>query len=157
MTREELGTHLATYAAGLEAELTILQQLERLSAVQKRATTEHDIEQLHRIVDERDRLMAALVRIESQISVSRQILAEYRPMAATIPGFDAVAALHRTAGDVVNGIMRADQETMAALREAEAARRTASQAIEAGEHTLAAYRRVISPAPSGPSLVDRHG
>jgi hypothetical protein len=46
---------------------------------------------------------------------------------------------------------------MAALREAEIARRTASQAIEAGEHTLAAYRRVISPSVSGPSLVDRHG
>jgi hypothetical protein len=157
MTREELGTHLATYAAGLEAELTILQQIERLSAVQKRATIDHDIDQLHRIVDERDRLMAALVRLESHISISRQILAEYRPLAASIPGFDAVAALHRTAGDVVNGIMQADQETMAALREAEAARRTASQAIEAGEHTLAAYRRVISPSPSGPSLVDRHG
>ena len=84
---------------------------------------------------------------------------EGRKLSMTFAGRwnDAVAALHRTAGDVVNGIMQADQETMAALREAEAARRIASQAIEAGEHTLAAYRRVISPAPSGPSLVDRHG
>lgn len=157
MTREELGTHLSTYAAGLEAELTLLKQIASLSSAQSRATVDHDIEQLHRIADERDRLMAGLVRIESQIAPSRQVLAEYRPIAASMAGFDTVATLHRTAGAIVNSIMNADRETMAALRDAEAARRTASQAIEAGEHTLAAYRRVISPSVSGPSLVDRHG
>lgn len=157
MTREDLATHLTTYAAGLEAELTLLHQIERLSAAQHRATADHDVDQLHRIADERGRLMAALVRLESQIVISRQILLEYRTTAAGMPGFEAVAALHRQAGEIVGGIMKADRETMAALREAETARRTASQALEAGEHTLAAYRRVISPASSGPSLVDRHG
>ena len=46
---------------------------------------------------------------------------------------------------------------MAALREAEVARREATQAIEAGETTLNAYRRVINPSLSVPSLVDRRG
>ena len=46
---------------------------------------------------------------------------------------------------------------MAALRDAEAARRLASQALEAGEHTLAAYRRVVSPDFTVPSLVDKRG
>jgi hypothetical protein len=155
MTREELGTHLATYAAGLEAELSILHQIERLSAAQNRATADHDVDQLHRIADERDRLMSGLVRVESQISPSRQVLFEYRPVAAGMPGFENVAALHRKASDLVTAIMHSDQETMASLREAETARRTASQTLEAGEHTLAAYRRVLSPTSSGPSLVDR--
>jgi hypothetical protein len=153
----DLRGHLATYASGLEAELELLRQLENLAAVQQRATSSHEIEQLQRVADERDRLMTALVHLESQIARSRRLLAEHRLLAATLPGFDAVVALHRTAGNIVGTILSADRETMAALREAEIARRTASQAIEAGEHTLAAYRRVISPSVSGPSLVDRHG
>jgi hypothetical protein len=155
MTRDELGTHLSTYAAGLEAELSILHQIEDLSAAQQRATTEHDIDQLHRIADERERLMAGLVQVESQIVPSRRILAEYRPIAASIPGFEAVAALHREADELVNAIMQSDRDTMSALQDAEVARHTASQTLEAGEHTLAAYRRVLAPTSSGPSLVDR--
>lgn len=153
----DLRAHLAAYASGLDAELELLRQLQNLSIVQQQATTWSAVEQLPRIADERDRLMAALVHLESQIAKSRRLLAEHRVLAATLPGFDAVVTLHRTAGTIVNAIMNADRETMAALREAEIARRTASQAIEAGEHTLAAYRRVIAPSVSGPSLVDRHG
>lgn len=153
----ELRTHLASYASGLEAELELLRQLQNVSAVQRTATAANDIDHLPRIADERERLMAALVHLESQIAKSRRLLAEHRILAATLPGFDSVVALHRTAGTIVNAIMSADRDSMSALREAEIARRTASQAIEAGEHTLAAYRRVISPSVSGPSLVDRHG
>ena len=61
------------------------------------------------------------------------------------------------AAALVSRIISADQETMAALREAEVARREATQAIEAGETTLNAYRRVINPSLSVPSLVDRRG
>jgi hypothetical protein len=157
MTAAELKTHLTTYSSGLEAELALLRRIEELSAEQARATAAHDLEQLHRIADERGGLMAALVQLESQIAKSRHLLAEYRSVAQNLPGFDAVVALHRTAGAIVNEIMSADRDTMAALRDAEAARRAASQVIEAGEHTLAAYRRVLSPAVTGPSLVDRHG
>jgi len=153
----DLRAHLAAYSSGLDAELELLRQLQNLSLVQQQATASHDIDHLPRIADERDRLMAALVHLESQIAKSRRLLAEHRILAATLPGFDAVVTLHRTAGTIVTAIMSADRESMAALREAEIARRTASQAIEAGEHTLAAYRRVISPSVSGPSLVDRHG
>jgi hypothetical protein len=153
----DLRAHLAAYASGLDAELELLRQLQNLSIVQQRATAAQEIEHLPRIADERDRLMSALVHLESQIAKSRRLLAEHRILAATLPGYDAVVTLHRTAGSIVTAIMSADRETMSALREAEIARRTASQAIEAGEHTLAAYRRVISPSVSGPSLVDRHG
>jgi hypothetical protein len=157
MTAAELKTHLGAYQSGLEAELAILRQLEQLSADQNRAMFEHDDARLRHVADERGRLMASLVHLESQIARSRQLLAEYRSIASTLPGFEAVAALHRTASAIVNAIIGSDRDTMLALRDAEAARRVASQAIEAGEHTLAAYRRVLSPAVTGPSLVDRHG
>jgi len=157
MTAAELQTYLTTYESGLEAELALLRQLEQLSVDQNRATVAHDDGRLRHVADERSRLMATLVHLESQIARPRQLLAEYRSIAATLPGFNAVVALHRTAGSIVNTIIGSDRDTMVALRDAEAARRTASQALEAGEHTLAAYRRVLSPAATGPSLVDRHG
>ena len=155
--RDELVTQLAAYAAGLEAEMALLRQIEALSAAQAQATAGQDIHHLHRIADQRARLMSALVELEAGIAPSRLLLAEHRSIASSMPGFGVVVALHKTAAGIVNGILSADRDTMAALREAEAARRTASQAIEAGEHTLAAYRRVISPGSAGPSLVDRHG
>jgi hypothetical protein len=46
---------------------------------------------------------------------------------------------------------------MAALRDAEAARRFAAQAIDAGETTLAAYRRVVAPPPASAAIVDERG
>lgn len=157
MTPTELDTHLAAYATGLEAELAILRQIEGLSASQQQASGAQDIDRLHQVIDERDRLVAALVQIESQIKASRQILADHRTAASRLPGFTTVAALHRTAGAIVAGIVTTDRHTLGVLRDADAARRAASQAIEAGEHTLAAYRRVLSPSITGPSLVDRHG
>ena len=48
-------------------------------------------------------------------------------------------------------------QTMAALKEAEAARRFAAQTIDAGESTLAAYRRVIAPPPTSAAIVDERG
>jgi hypothetical protein len=43
------------------------------------------------------------------------------------------------------------------LREAEIARRFAAQAIEAGENTLAAYRRVVAPPLASASLLNKRG
>jgi hypothetical protein len=156
MTPAELNTHLSSYAAGLEAEIALLHQIEALSTSQQHASEGQDIDHLHRVVDERDRLVAALVQIESQIKDARQLLARHRSIAAALPGFDQVVALHRSAGAIVAGIMSTDRQTLGVLRDAEAARRAASQAIEAGEHTLAAYRRVLAPS-AAPSLVDRRG
>ena len=157
MTRDELARHLSSYAAGLEAELSLLRQVRRLSEAQREAGRSHEIARLNSIADERDRLMRGVVQIEHEIRASRLVLAEQRATAATLAGFEDVVVLHQLAGTLVNEITTADGETMAALREAEAARRLASQTLEAGETTLAAYRRVVSPDFTSPSLVDKRG
>ena len=157
MTADELARHLSSYAAGLEAELSLLRQVRRLSDAQREAGREHDLARLHTIADDRDRLMRGIVTIEHEIRTSRQLLAEHRDVASALDGYTEVVALHRIAGTLVNEIISSDGETMAALREAETARRLASQALEAGENTLAAYRRVVSPDITTPSLVVKRG
>ena len=53
--------------------------------------------------------------------------------------------------------MNSDQESLEALKEAERARRFVARALEQGESTLAAYRRVVSPTLTGATLVNRKG
>lgn len=157
MTPAELSQTLSAYASGLEAELALLNRVQQLSAQQQDASRQHDAERLRGIADERTRLMSGLVRIEHEIRSARQRLADHQRAATALPGFDTVVRLHRKAAALVNDILAADQETMAALRAAEIARHEAAQAIEAGETTLNAYRRVLNPAAIGPSLVERRG
>ena len=101
--------------------------------------------------------MRGLVHVEHEIRDARHLLSEHRSQSATLDGYDDVVALHRTAGTLVAAIIASDGETMEALRDAEVARRVASQTLEAGENTLAAYRRVVSPDITTPSLVDKRG
>lgn len=157
MTRDELARQLSSYAAGLEAELSLLRQVRRLSESQREAGRAHDLTRLNTIADDRERLMRGIVEIEHAIRPSRQLLAEHRAVSSTLDGYQQVVTLHKLAGNLVNEIISADGETMSALRDAEAARRLASQALEAGENTLAAYRRVVSPDFTTPSLVDKRG
>jgi hypothetical protein len=157
LTPAELSQTLSAYASGLEAELALLNRVQQLSAQQQDASRQHDAERLRGIADERTRLMSGLVRIEHEIRSARQRLADHQRAAAALPGFDTVVRLHRKAAALVNDILAADQETMSALRAAEIARHEAAQAIEAGETTLNAYRRVLNPSAIGPSLVERRG
>ena len=145
------------YATGLEAEFSLLRQLHHLAGQQQDATAQSDHLLLARIADERQQLMTSLLSIDDQIRPLREILAEHRAQAARLPGFADVSALHRVAGDLVTSILGADRETVDALQNANLARRVAAQALEPGENTLAAYRRVIAPPQSAPALVDRRG
>jgi hypothetical protein len=65
--------------------------------------------------------------------------------------------MHREAAALANAILAADRHSVEALHEAEHARRAAAQALEQGESTLAAYRRVVSPPLSSPALVNKRG
>jgi hypothetical protein len=148
---------LATYGAGLEAELALLRQLKRLSAAQQDASSHHDLDALARVADERESLMSGLVSLEAELQPMRHTLASHQRDAAGFARFAEVAALHRTAASLVGTIMASDQLTLQALRDAEVARRAAAQALEMGETTLSAYRRVIAPPLTNPALVDRRG
>ncbi len=158
MTAPELDAALDEYRAGLEAELTLLRQLQEHSSRQRElAGSGGDAAALQSILPGRDRAMAALLDIESRLRALRDTLAAHQAMAATRPGFPATSALHRVAAAFVREILGNDHETLAALRAADVVRRQASKTLEAAGATLAAYRRVITPPSSNASLVDERG
>jgi hypothetical protein len=151
-----LSTLLAQYQAGLEAEMVILHKLQTASGLQREAATAHDIGALNRASDERDALMASLVNIENQIREVRKSLTARRKEARLLPGYRDAVELHSRALTMVSQILKTDEESSEALALAELARRDAARAVEQGETTLSAYRRVMS-APAGATLVDRRG
>ncbi len=156
MTPYELEDVLVEYRAGLDAELALLRRLELVPGGRARAATgAPDVP--GEAMDERDNLVASLLSIEQHLRPLRDVLAEQRDVLQTLPMFPAVAALHREAGDLVARIVASDENTLAALREAERARRVTATAVERGEATLAAYRRVVAPHPEGSRIVSRRG
>jgi hypothetical protein len=144
------------YRAGLEAELVILRRLEQTAARQREASAAQDLAALNRAADDRDGLMAALVNIEGQLRVVRQTLSVSREEARHQAGYAEAVKLHREAIALVTGILNTDGESLDALAAAELARRETARAVEQGETTLAAYRRVMTALP-GATLVDRRG
>jgi hypothetical protein len=156
MSESPLVALIEQYRAGLEAELVILRRLEQTAARQREASAAQDVGALNRAADERDGLMAALVSIEGQLRVVRQTLSGSREEARHLPGYGEAVRLHREAIALVSGILNTDSESLDALAAAELARRETARAMEQGETTLAAYRRVMTALP-GATLVDRRG
>jgi hypothetical protein len=152
----DLHAILAEYRAGLDAELALLRQLDDLSARQRMAATSSDSAALRDINSARDGVMRSLVEVEHEIVPLRAALAEARHALAGDRDFQAVAALHKDAAAMVTRIIASDEEAKRALEQAELARRSAATAMEKGETTLQAYRRVISPAANA-SLLNRRG
>ena len=153
----ELPQLVAHYRAGLEAELTLLHRLESLAAHQRETSQQGDLDALGVLSDQRDAVMAGLVRIEHELKPVRTTLFQHRDDLEEIAEFDDVVALHQSAAELIERIVSDDRSSLEALKQAEQARRFAAQAIEQGESTLAAYRRVVAPAPAGASLVNRKG
>jgi hypothetical protein len=156
MAESPLVALIEQYRAGLEAELVILRRLEQTAARQREASAAQDLAALNRAADDRDSLMAALVNIEGQLRVVRQTLSASREEARHLSGYAEAVKLHREAITLVTGILNTDGESLDALAAAELARRETARAVEQGETTLAAYRRVMTALP-GATLVDRRG
>jgi hypothetical protein len=157
VTASELAQTLATYSAGLQAELALLHQLEALVGRQDGASARNDVERLSQYGDERSRLMAALVQIEHDVKPLRETIAARLKLARQIPGFHDVLARHAQARDFVARIIESNRVLVDQLQDAEQARRESAQAIEVGEATLAAYRRVLTPDVSSVGLINRRG
>ena len=156
MSENPLAELVDQYHAGLDAEMAILQQLLRVSARQREATDAHDLDALALAADQRDGLMASLVAIEGPLCLVRTTLWESRDEAKTLAGYRAAVDLHREAMALVSSILKADEESVESLAKAELVRRDIARAMEQGETTLAAYRRVMT-APPAATLVDRLG
>jgi hypothetical protein len=145
------------YRAGLEAEMALLHRLELVAVRQREYSRDGDLETLAVVTDERDRVMANIVALEHQLKPIRLRLLERRDELAGNEGFVELATLHRDAATLVSTILASDQDSLAALKDAELARRFAARALEQGETTLAAYRRVVAPPLTGATLVNRKG
>jgi hypothetical protein len=157
MTFTELVPLISQYRAGLDGELVLLRRLEALSLEQREASTAGEFKRITEITDERDRLMATLVTLEAELKPIRLRLFKSREKLQDVAEFREVIALHQQAAALVNAVLSVDEHSLEALKQAEIARRTAAQALEQGESTLAAYRRVVAPATSAPALVNRRG
>ncbi len=157
MTGQALAVFVAQYQAGLDAELTLLTRLEEIAARQHQAGAANDLDTFHTAADERDRVMEGLLAVEHGLMPIRKTLMEHRTTLAGGTAFEAVAALHRQTAQRVAAIVAGDDRTLESFRRAERARRSAMQALDQGEQTLAAYRRVVAPAPGGSALISRKG
>ncbi len=157
MTDAELAQSLATYGAGLQAEIALLHQLEALALSQREYSARNDLDALTRVGDQRGRVTAALVQIEHELKPAREAIAAHLAQARRFAVFSEVLKRHRMAGDLVARILESDRELLQQLQAAEQARREAAQAIETGEVTLNAYRRVLAPSVSSVGLINRRG
>jgi hypothetical protein len=154
---DELQQAVDEYGRGLDAEIALLQQIERVSEAQRAATAANELSDLRSVSEHRAGLMLSLVSLEAQVRPVRARLAGKLPLLWRLDGFEALAARHRQAEELVHRILSGDHATLEALQDAERARRLAAQVIETGEATLAAYRKVISPPPASAGLVSERG
>lgn len=152
----ELLRLITEYRAGLEAEIALLRHLATLAAREREVAQSTRLEGLDEITDARDQVMAALVSLEAGLRTVRQALRNPGPL-AQLQEFRELTALHQEAAALAEEILAADAQSLAALRDAELARRFAAESLERGESTLAAYRRVVVPTLASATLVNRRG
>jgi hypothetical protein len=153
----ELAPLIAQYRAGLEAELTMLRRLASLALTERQVTSEGAYRSLDEISDARDRAMASLVAVESELKPVRRALVAARDRLIDTPEFQELAALHKDAAALAAEIVATDDQSLQSLREAELARKFAAESLEKGETMLAGYRRVVTPSLENATLVNRRG
>ena len=156
MTTGEVLPVIAQYRAGLEAEMSLLRCLRALAHAEHQEAAALG-PSLSDIVDQREAVVASLVAIESQLKPLREVIVAHRELLADVPAFLAVSELHQDAAALVASIVGTDAESLAALKQAELTRKFAAEAVEKGENTLAAYRRVVTRRLAQATLIYRRG
>jgi hypothetical protein len=145
----DLATALADYRTGMDAQLQVLAQLESIATRQHALPHPPPAEALTSLGLEREQQLSALSGLEQRLKPLRALVAAQLDRARTLPGFAGVAERDRRAAEYVATIMRLDAESLQVLERANEERRAAAQNLEAGEVTLAVYRRVLQqPQPS---------
>jgi hypothetical protein len=157
VTRDELGSLIDEYEAGLQAELQLLGQLDAIAARQRDTSLVKDYAEFNRNSEPRERLTHAILAIEERLKPLRERLAAERREAATLPAYTRVVARHQEAQALVSRILEIDQESLRVMTDAEAARRLALAGLEQGEMTLAAYRKVLAPPVASATLINGRG
>src|SRR5690606_31231424 len=105
---QDLSVVLADYRAGLDAALDLLSQLEALSARQRADAAAPSVspDAVAAHVAERQRLLDALLQLESRLKPLRDHITRHLETARAVPGFQVVAERHRAAADAVARIMQ---------------------------------------------------
>ncbi len=153
----DLGELIEQYHSGIEAELTVLRQLETIAMRQHEVSEARDFDALVGETDTRERLTRTLVAIEEGLRELRKQLAGRRREAEQLSEFHDALVAHREAAELVARILSADQLSLKALADAELARRASLASLDRGENTLAAYRKVLTPPVASATLVNRQG
>ena len=94
MNRDQLLPLVDQYRAGLDAELMLLHRLQALSIEQRRVSQTGSISDLQSTVDDRDRVLATLVKVEHELKGLRQVLAAGREWLADSPAFQEIVERH---------------------------------------------------------------
>jgi hypothetical protein len=158
MTAQDAADAVAQYRAGLQTGVGLLRQLQAIAERQREGSRSRDFRQLAAEADARSRLTHALVGLEPGLRDVRAFLASLPgEIVEQQPGYADVLALRQTAADLVAAILQSDETSIRALADAEIAHRAARATLECGEATLAAYRRVLTPAVGSASLLDVRG
>jgi hypothetical protein len=147
---------MTEYRAGLEAEIALLRHLATLAAREREVTESGRVDALDDVTDARDQVMAALVSLEAGLRPVRHALRDPGEL-VHLREFRELAALHEEAAELAEQILKSDEHSLTALRQAELARRFTADSLEKGESTLAAYRRVVMPSVASATLVNRRG
>jgi hypothetical protein len=156
MTRE-LRETLGEYRRALETQVMFLDAIHRLASAQHAAAARQDAPALTACSTERAQTMAALDALEREQQDRRAFVTAHLPLAETLDEFTAVQRLHRMAEGTIGEILSRDAETRRSLEQSESARRSAAHILDAGEATLAAYRKTLAHTSPRSGIVDRHG
>lgn len=157
MTSDQLSRLIDLWHAGLEAQRTVVRQLEHIAEAQRDVTSSRDFDAFHAISDTRDQLTRSLITLEDGLRPVRQTLFESRAQAAALPGYAGAAAMQQSISAQVARILATDRQSLDALAEAEVARRSVLAGCDRGEATLNAYRRALAPPVAGAVLMNRKG
>jgi hypothetical protein len=145
------------YAAGLDAEIALLQQVEALAADQRAVWARDELLPLGALATRRAALMHELAAVEARIAPLRDRLRSDLERAFRTPGYTAAEARRRDAQTLIARLMAADRTLLTDLETSLEVRRREAHDLDTGGATLAAYRRVVSPDVASAALVDRRG
>jgi hypothetical protein len=152
----DLAALVDQYRTDLEAELVLLVLLQAIAVQQHQTTQAIDIDALQHTAAQRDTLTSGLMAIELRLKPLHHRLTREPVVARGVPGFSHATALHHTVKRMFKDILETDRDSIRKLEQIVADRRTATQAAEQAEATLAAYGRMSAPRPTA-TLVNRRG
>jgi len=148
---------ILAYAAGLDAQLALLRQIEALGAEQRAVWARDELLPLGALATRRAALMHELTALEARLAPLRDRFRTDLDRARRCPGYDAAEARRVDVQALAGTLMAADRRLLSDLETSLQARRREAHDLETGGATLAAYRRMVVPDIATAGLFDTRG